>query len=236
MNVQIIGPPGAGKTTLLRHLSRCGFANRTGYRPARDLSILFKLIRDVISSGNRATLTSTVLKSIDQDAGSAGSTCIPYLRICSDLLMSQNCSLEEIYVLWKRLIYQVYIWERFHSSSEIGIYDDHFYQNILSFCALREPNANITTLLQNTPHPDVAIFLNRSPEDCLKNMMRRRRGPPRVLTGKSNAETLRILQLCQRVTGIVKDAASDYGVKVIYEHEEMCPKELAAWLNEANSS
>ena len=236
MNVQIIGPPGAGKTTLLRHLSRYGIANRTRYAPARDLSIIFNLLRDVILSGKRATLTSTILKSIDQGAGSAGSKCIPYLQICSDLLVSQNSSLEEIYVLWKRLIYQVYVWERFHCSSKIGIYDDHFYQNILSFCALREPAANITSLLKNTPHPDVAIFLNRSPEDCLKNMMQRRRGPPRVLTGKSNAEILRILQLCQRVTGVVKDAASDYGVKVIYDHEEICPKELTAWLNHANSS
>ncbi|MDB2689109.1 hypothetical protein N9Z25_06735 [Luminiphilus sp.] len=123
-------------------------------------------------------------------------------------------------------MHQVAIWARFSKSPNIGLYDDHFYQNFLSFCALRQPAADFVTLLQNTPHPDVAIFLQREPEECFKNMRSRRRGPPRILIDKEPAEVLSLLEVCNDVTELLKEEAMKFGVKVISVPDEMGIEQL----------
>lgn len=232
MNVQIVGPPGAGKTTLVRELVRHGLNDRTGYRPACDARVAINLVRDVIVSRRKTDPLSAALKIVDHDSKQNRRECMTYMRTCSEVIFSQNEYLDDAHSLWKRLMHQVAIWGRFSESTNIGLYDDHFYQNFLSFCALRKPTANFKTLLHNTPHPDFAIFVQREPEECFKNMRNRRRGPPRILLEKEPDAVVSLLKVCNDVADLLKGEAHKFGVSVISVTDEVGIEQLVKLLRD----
>lgn len=226
MNVQIVGLPGAGKTTLATALSEYGLTTYTKYRPLMDRSVVRSLLRTLLVDRKRITPVGAVLKNIDSGHGDAARECFEYWRACSEIVMSVDTSLEDMNALLSRLVRQIYIWGRHSKALTDGLYDDHFYQNILSFCALRSTATDPATLLTKTPHADVAILIERPPEVCLSNMFRRRRGPPRILIGKSRKEALALLRRCEEVGASIRRELPKHGVRVISRSGDFCTDEL----------
>lgn len=215
MNAQIFGLPGAGKTSLVKTLAKNGVQNRSSYRAYSDVKVLVAYFNQVAFRRKRTSLQDMVLRIVDDTSADLQRECMDYWTVCSQEILSLGLAMEQTNLLLKRLTRQIAIWGRLKGSSEPGVYDDHFYQNVLSLCALRQADITVVDLLCSTPVPDVAIIVEGDPEACFRNMLGRRRGPPAVLANKGVSETMELLERCSEVVSLIKNELPKLGVKVI---------------------